>query len=190
MFMQGNTPIGAIIAYAGQVAAKDSNPQPFETVIEATGWMVCDGRSLNIAQYPKLFSAIGYLYSNTEDGKHFNIPDYRGYFLRMVGSDASDASRESRKAINQNNSSIEIASKQDDAVQQHVHDYIKVDETGDIPAVTGGTADPIMLKSVETDAAISPEANTLETAQKVESKSSPQETRSKNISVYYVIKYT
>jgi microcystin-dependent protein len=48
---------------------------PHETVqIEAWGWMLCDGRLLEVEQYPELFAALGYLYGGSDNS--FKIPDY------------------------------------------------------------------------------------------------------------------
>ncbi|MDN2709786.1 phage tail protein [Janthinobacterium sp. SUN118] len=67
----GDTPVGAVIAFAGTIA---------DTSIEAWGWMVCDGRLLGVSQYPELFATLGYLYGGANDT--FRLPDYRGCFLR------------------------------------------------------------------------------------------------------------
>lgn len=45
------------------------------------GWLECNGASLLRTDYPDLFAIIGTTYG-TVDGTHFNIPDYRGEFLR------------------------------------------------------------------------------------------------------------
>jgi microcystin-dependent protein len=46
------------------------------------GWLLCDGRSLLVADYPGLFAAIGYSYGGS--GVNFSLPDLRGRCL--VGS--------------------------------------------------------------------------------------------------------
>jgi microcystin-dependent protein len=45
------------------------------------GYLECDGSSLLRASYPDLFAVISDDYG-AADGTHFNIPDYRGRFLR------------------------------------------------------------------------------------------------------------
>ncbi len=180
-------PIGSVMAYAGQVARIGENPQMFETVIEVTGWMVCDGRQLEIAQYPLLYATIGTLYTETEDGKHFNIPDYRGYFLRMVDTRAVsgevDGSVENRTAINPKNSNIEIATAQNDALHSHVHLYSKVTTEGAPSTVLGGNKEPINTASKKTGSPILPSRESMG------DKLSKKETRAKNMAVYYIIKY-
>lgn len=76
----GDTPVGAVVAYAGPVAA---------TGIEAWGWMLCDGRLLASSQYPELFAVLGHLYGGANDT--FQLPDYRGCFLRGRDADGNAA---------------------------------------------------------------------------------------------------
>jgi microcystin-dependent protein len=50
-------------------------------IVEPEGWFDCNGRTLLVAEYAYLFSAIGYAYSrNVYSGSDlsFNIPDMRG----------------------------------------------------------------------------------------------------------------
>lgn len=79
---------GMIVAYGGTVAP--------------VGWDLCDGASkLRAGSYAKLFAAIGTAFG-TADGTHFNLPDFRGRFLRMVdgaaGRDPDDAARTAMNA--------------------------------------------------------------------------------------------
>lgn len=50
--------------------------------MRSSGWAICDGAELAVTEFPDLFAAIG----TSNGGGHgaFNIPDYRGYFLRGV----------------------------------------------------------------------------------------------------------
>lgn len=61
----GNPP-GTVIQYAGAVPPM--------------GWLLCDGTSVNRAQYPALFSAIGTTYGSGDGQTTFNLPDLRGRF--------------------------------------------------------------------------------------------------------------
>jgi len=45
-----------------------------------TGFLECDGSSLNTTTYANLYSAIGYTFGGS--GSSFNLPDFRGYFPR------------------------------------------------------------------------------------------------------------
>ena len=63
----GGVPIGTIIAWP--VA---TNPEDMDN------WLECNGQSVNAAVYPELAAIVG-----------ATVPDYRGLFLRGLGSQAS-----------------------------------------------------------------------------------------------------
>lgn len=71
-------PIGSVISYSGNLQSLEKN----------LDWLVCDGRSLLIADYTILFETIGWTYGYGRDTSFkrttFSLPDYRGYFLRGV----------------------------------------------------------------------------------------------------------
>ncbi len=58
---------GEVRAFAGSAAPE--------------GWLICDGSLKNINDYPELFAAIGTLHGGN-GVTTFNLPDYRGRFLR------------------------------------------------------------------------------------------------------------
>ena len=66
------TPPGMISAYAV------STPPP--------GWLICNGTSYNITDYPNLYSIIGNIYGGSFSTGVFSVPDYEGAFLRGAGS--------------------------------------------------------------------------------------------------------
>jgi microcystin-dependent protein len=76
-------PAGSIMAYAGTTAP--------------AGWMFCEGTSLDRTTYSRLFAAIGTSHGSSSPTT-FNIPDYRGRFLRGVdrgaGLDKNTSTRE------------------------------------------------------------------------------------------------
>lgn len=53
---------GIVVPFAGQVAP--------------VGWLLCDGKNYNTAEYPNLFQVIGYTYGGS--GLTFKVPDFRG----------------------------------------------------------------------------------------------------------------
>ena len=92
----GDVPVGSVTAYAGTLDTPGAGgAQDHTSVLEASAWMLCDGRELACAQYPQLFAVLGYVYGGA-DGT-FRIPDYRGCFLRGVSAgtnnDPDEASR-------------------------------------------------------------------------------------------------
>ena len=79
----GMMPPGAIMAYAGTSAPN--------------GWFLCDGSPKSRAGYPALFAVIGVAHGIGDGSTTFNLPDYRGRFLRgqdqATGRDSDAASR-------------------------------------------------------------------------------------------------
>lgn len=77
--------VGTVIAYAGS-----GTP---------TGWLFCDGSAYDTTIYARLFAVIGYIYGGSTGGD-FNIPDYRGEFLRGLddgkGTDPDSGARTDR----------------------------------------------------------------------------------------------
>ena len=73
---RNDTPVGAVIAYAGGT----------DVTVEALGWMLCDGRTLEPELYPELFAVLGYRYGGSE--ARFQLPDYRGGNPLAPGADA------------------------------------------------------------------------------------------------------
>jgi microcystin-dependent protein len=67
--------IGTVIAYAAVVDVVSPPPE---------GWLPCDGRELSRATYAALFKVIGTLHGSGDGVVTFNVPDYRGRFLRGV----------------------------------------------------------------------------------------------------------
>jgi microcystin-dependent protein len=78
-------PPGTVVAYAGPVVP--------------SGWLLCDGSAVSRTQYANLFSAMGTSSGSGDGATTFNLPDYRGRFLRGVDADAGiDPDRNTRTA--------------------------------------------------------------------------------------------
>lgn len=89
-------PVGTIQAFA------------FEN--EHEGWLFCDGRQLDIEDYPELFNTIGFTFGGDNYTK-FQLPDLRGRFIR--GWDNAGKIDEGRT----------LWSYQDDSLQEHRHSF-------------------------------------------------------------------
>lgn len=164
-------PVGSVIAYAGIIAPSGSNPTPGEGInIEAYGWLVCDGKPQDVEKYPELFQSIDFLYGGS--GNTFNVPDFRGQFLRMVDlSSQKDPDAGSRIG---GDKATGVGSSQECALQEHVHDYDEPSNT-EVAANDGMATTTGMVKkatSNPTDKAVT----------------SPNETRPVNAAIYYIIK--
>jgi microcystin-dependent protein len=100
-----------------------------------TGWLLCNGSSQLTATYPNLFSVIGYNYGGS--GANFNVPDYRGMFLRGTGShgtlQTASGSNFSGPALHGNQLDMEQSHKHVDS--GHVHGFLN----GGVIASTGPT---------------------------------------------------
>jgi microcystin-dependent protein len=64
----GNTPAGAVLAFAMQTPP--------------SGWLECDGTAVSRSTYAALFAAIGTVYGGGDGSTTFNLPDLRAYFIR------------------------------------------------------------------------------------------------------------
>jgi hypothetical protein len=92
---QGEEPIGTIMPFPGP-----QNPEHLAAIedwLEMQGWKFCDGRALSRLEAPLLYAVIGISHGGGFDsegqneqqaGRHFNVPDYRGRFLRGLDTTA------------------------------------------------------------------------------------------------------
>ncbi len=103
-------PAGLVMAYAGE--------------LPPAGWVVCDGSEVSRTDYPELFAAIGTAHGEGDGTTTFNLPDYRGLFLRGVDAGAGrDSDVDARTAPNTGgNTGDAVGSVQDDQLQSHKHE--------------------------------------------------------------------
>ena len=52
--------------------------------------LMCDGSEISRETYSELFNVIGTTYGEGDGSTTFNIPDYRGAFLRCIGGNADE----------------------------------------------------------------------------------------------------
>lgn len=79
-------PPGVVSAYGGTSAP--------------TGWLLCDGTAVSRSTYSALFAIIGEAHGQGDNSTTFNLPDYRGRFLRGVdGSAGVDPDKATRTAM-------------------------------------------------------------------------------------------
>ncbi len=110
-------PVGTVVAFAGDV----DTPPP--------GWLVCDGTAHREGDFPALFAAIGIAHGrgdtkcSFQDGCDFNLPDYRGRFLRGVdaGADRDKDSAKRTAPAPGGNVKTKVGSVQSAAFQPHAH---------------------------------------------------------------------
>lgn len=174
-------PVGTVVAFAGKIEVNPSNtPSKFTTNLEALGWMICDGKDLKVAEYPELFAVLGYLYGG--ENEIFNLPDYRGYFLRGVDGGTNRDPDANQRTAAKGGTPNEVGSQQEDALQLHEHQYNKVEVNPTFfPATEGGPA----IAPLPSPIGRTEEPTNLQNPVRTSS-----ETRPKNIAINYIIKYT
>ena len=67
-------PVGTINAYGGATAPD--------------GWMLCQGQAVSRTEYADLFAVIGTVFGSGDGSTTFNVPDFRGEFLRGAGTNS------------------------------------------------------------------------------------------------------
>ena len=102
-------PAGAILAFGGATAP--------------TGWLLCNGAAISRVTYADLFAAISTAHGygdNVAVTGTFNLPDYRGRFIRgRDGAVTRDPDRAGRTAANTGGSTGDnVGSVQGDAMQR------------------------------------------------------------------------
>ncbi len=173
-------PVGAVIPFAGLTGSSGDHVSN----VQAAGWMVCDGSTLDVSQYPELFSALGFQYGG-DGSSTFKIPDYRGYFLRMLDMGSGNDPDVSMRELPPGGSGtkLQVGSTQVDAVQTHEHIYMQA-QAASTPSDAGVAGIVTTQKALTTGGPTS----SLNPPGSVHV--SQSETRSKNVYVSYLIKYS
>ena len=58
-------------------------------VLSMPGYILCNGQAVSRTEYADLFAAIGTNFGIGDNNSTFNVPDYRGCFLRAFGGDSA-----------------------------------------------------------------------------------------------------
>lgn len=169
-------PVGAIIIFPGEILQQTGNLTGAITDLRYMPWMICDGTSLRIAEYPDLHRVIGTLYGSSGDGS-FNLPDYRGYFLRGVDLQKNLDHDQRKPPAGQAADPQGVGSTQEDALRDHEHQLTM-------------NSKPILLGTQGTEFLEAPnsQSNTGNIVPKSDVRVSDTETRSVNISVNWLIR--
>lgn len=139
-------PIGAIIA--------------FPAAAVPNGWLECNGQAVSRTGYVELFALISTAYGTGDGSSTFNLPDYRGVFLR--GKDNGKGYDAGRG----------MGTPQDDDLKAHTHTF----DTRTIDSITG--------QANNATGAVSTGAVSV----RVTNSAGGTETRPKNVSVVFCIK--
>jgi microcystin-dependent protein len=190
----GTVPVGAVVAFAGQLGMPVPNTaSPADVIdgpagsppvtiapIEALGWMACDGRALQATLYPELFAALGYLYGGS--GTSFNLPDYRGYFLRGTDCGAGNDPDAATRTPAAGGTATGIGSTQPSALLSHKHLFPESVPSG---VATEGSDSGVPAATTQlTGVPVADDGSALTT------QVSAKETRPINVYIAYIIKFT
>jgi microcystin-dependent protein len=111
---------GGLINYSYTPAAGAVIAWPTGTV--PTGYLECNGASISRTTYAALFAVLSDDYGNV-DGNTFNLPDYRGRFLRgWAHGQTTDPDKASRTDRGDTVTGDYVGTKQEDASQGHRHE--------------------------------------------------------------------
>lgn len=129
-------PSGFVHDWAGTIASIPS------------GWLFCNGASLERAAYPDLFSAIGTIHGSV-DSSHFNIPDYRDFFLAGAKQDDSSVPKTNISGSLTTTGGAATVTLDETMIPAHTHTYTghnrdaaeSPDNGGPIDVI-GNAADP------------------------------------------------
>lgn len=173
-------PPGSVTSFAGPTAP--------------AGWLLCDGSLVSRTTYAALFAAIGTAHGSGDGSTTFQLPDYRGRFLRGVdnmgtGAAGRDPDADTRTASNAGgNTGNAVGSVQSDSMQLITGNISSTTwRNGDMGTYSGaffrsgqgtstGAAGPNATPAFGFDSSRSPNART------------STETRSQNAYVEYIIK--
>ncbi len=101
-------PVGSVITFAGPSAP--------------AGYLQCNGAAVSRTTYADLFAVIGTMYGVGNGSTTFNLPDYRGYFLRGRDNGAGvDPDRASRTNRGDGTTGDNVGTKQGHQLYSHNH---------------------------------------------------------------------
>jgi microcystin-dependent protein len=155
-----------------------TTPPVCRKTVDPTGWLLCDGSAISRASYAALFTATGTVHGSGDGASTFNLPDYRGRFLRGVDNGAG-RDTDSRSPAQPGGNASGVGTVQEDALQLHTHNL-----AGAAAAYYPG-ADDALGGAYATRVSGSQVTATLGPI----GANSSTETRPKNAYVNYIIKY-
>ena len=185
----------AFIAAAGVIVPTGA-VMPFAAAAAPAGFLLCQGQAVSRSTYASLFAVLGTTHGNGDGTTTFNLPDYRGRFLRGVDSGAGrDVDAGSRTAMGTaGNTGDTVGSVQGHAFQTHTHlqnphqhFHVNLGSSGSVYSSSTSGASSLILAGNE------PTSNTTATNQNAaatgtHAQASTGETRPVNAAVHYIIK--
>ena len=170
-------PYGTVMAFSGSIDVNDMCGELnfSHGAGNNTGWQVCDGASLFQSMFPGLEVVIGNLYGGSNG--RFNLPNYMGYFLRGLATDSTEDPGISYREPATNGTQAGVGSTQGWMVQGHEHEYNNF--PGAATVVDEGTLVAVTSQEAYTTGLYTDDTGTTSLT--------GEETRPKNVYVYYII---
>jgi microcystin-dependent protein len=114
----GQTPVLGSAAKLSMIGAV----QAFAHSTPIDGWQVCNGQELSREDFANLFAVIGTIYGDGDGSTTFNLPDYRGQFLRGQDSGAGiDPDAADRTDRGDGTLGDQVGTKQEHMYGEHNH---------------------------------------------------------------------
>lgn len=144
------------------------------------GWLLCDGSSVAINDYPELHAAIKKGWGSGNSSGEFRLPDLRGQFLRGVESSIDGKSSgtdpgDRHTKYEGGNTGIEVGTYQDEDYKSHPHYYREW--RWQVGVHGGGSYNDILTANRGNNPLVETENNP-----------GGKETRPDNAAVYYIIR--
>lgn len=157
------------------------------------GYLECDGAAVSRTTYASLFSVIGTSFGVGDGSTTFNLPDFRGEFLRGWDHGASNDPDAASRSDSGDGTTVgdNIGTKQDGAIQAHKHSGStntagnhSHSSHGHNGASKGGNSGYVGMVSSGNTGSAGNHSHSLRI-----NNTGGAETRPRNISVMYIIKY-
>jgi microcystin-dependent protein len=111
--------------------------------VDHIGWLMCDGRLLNVSDYQFLFNTIYYKFGSNGDGTQFRLPDPAGRVLGYTGAGTGLTARAMGSNVGAETHTLTVAEMPTHAHTitdpGHTHTYNSVPAS--LATVSGGPAD-------------------------------------------------
>ncbi len=122
----GNVTLSKLVAALQTAFVPSGAVLPFAGSTAPTGFLLCDGAAVSRTTYADLFAVIASKHGSGNGSTTFNLPDYRGRFLRGVdGATGRDPNAGARTAMaTGGNTGDNVGSVQGHAAQGHRHQWL------------------------------------------------------------------
>jgi phage-related tail fiber protein len=126
---QALNPVGTVVAWLTETAP--------------TGWLECSGAAISRTTYAALYAVIGTTYGVGDGSTTFNLPDFRGRFIRgWAHGQTTDPDKASRTDRGDGTTGDHVGTKQAYSVESHRHaiNYQDSGTIGDYDVFLSGTS--------------------------------------------------